>query len=238
MKTGFEMLDQFMEECQPTQENYAEEFSNWIGEAGQKMIEEDAREFMALNKVKVREERPLQVVLAELDEEMQKFGHPLPGLFNPGLSPEEIKDTLKTDQVNPDLLTLYSWHNGFINWQGLGSDLFLNFSFLPLQEAWDRKQHLSDFIPPYFVPIMDDIFGNHLEISLTGEGEFKDILCQHVHDGSSLFYPSPAAFFAAVSACLREGLFCVDKRQGLKGEDIIKGNLDKLSLLHGRYRFA
>lgn len=88
MKTGFEMLDQFMEERQPTQENYAEEFSNWIGEATQKMIEEDAREFMALNKVKVREERPLQVVLAELDEEMRKFGHPLPGLFNPGLSPE------------------------------------------------------------------------------------------------------------------------------------------------------
>lgn len=150
MKLVTDFMGKFFEERKPTQENIASEFANWIGGVGQNMIEEDMRAALAKNQVQVREERPLKELLAELDEEMLKLDDRLPGLFNPGLSPEEIKGTLQMEPVNPDLITLYTWHNGFVDQPDADSALFGLYRFMPLSEGLGLKKALSDFIPSYF----------------------------------------------------------------------------------------
>lgn len=238
MKYVKKFFGRFFKERRPTMENLAEEFQSWVGGVGQEMLEADARKHMALDRVQVREARPLGAVLDELENEMRKCDERLLDLFNPGLSSDEIRAALKTDQVNPDLISLYRWRNGLRDDQRVRLSLFGLYRFLPLAVGLRKKEMLSEFIVPDFMPVMDDECGNYLEISLTGDGKFQNILCEHIHDDASMFYPGPSAYFAAVAACLREGALVKNEEAGQEGEDFLIEDFDRVWDIHGRYRFS
>lgn len=195
----------------------------------------EADEALRINRVKTRETRALKDVLKELDQQFAAFDSRLPQFFNPGLSSFEIRALIYSESINPDLITLYGWHNGFSGQAGQSNPLLGEYRFLPLAEALALREQMRPLIPVDALPIMINEVGDWMDLSISGEGPYKDLFCIADHDDLPSFYPSVAAYFAALTTCFRERTFSIKEKAGDNGSDLLAGRMDQFFAINDRY---
>ena len=195
----------------------------------------EADEALRINLVESREMRPLKDVLKELDQQLIGLDSRLSLFFNPGLSSAKIRKLVGSEPVHPDLIALYSWHNGFSGQAGQNNPLFGEYRFLPLTEALALREQMRPLIPAGVLPVMLNEEGDWMDMSVSGEGPYKDLFCIADHDDLPSFYPTVASYFAALIACLREGTFSIQEKTEDNGNDLFVGQLDKYFAINDRY---
>ena len=202
------------------------------------MRDEDTLKIMKAEQYDRQETRTLAEILPLLEAEMAKLDPRIPQLFNPGLTIAELEGLkLKGgQQLPPDLITLYSWHNGVRSFEV--ADLFMSYQFLPVNETLVMMESLGSFSPEHFFTILSSDFGTSVDLDLRGEKQFNSIVSIADPELGVLgVYPNINALFGALLAAFEDGVFQVKKGSGPQGEDVLVAKYDSLNKAFVAFQF-
>ena len=215
-----------------------EGFVNQVAQHSSTMRDEDTLKIVKAEKYDRQETRTLAEILPLLEAAMTKLDPRIPQLFNPGLTVAELEGLkLKGgQQLPPDIITLYSWHNGVHSYEA--ADLFMSYQFSPINETLTMMEVLGSFAPEHFFTILSNDFGTSVDLDLRDEKHFKSTV--NIADpelGVLGVYPGINAFFGALLAAFEEGVFQVEKGTGPQGEDVLVAKYNSLNKAFEAFQF-
>lgn len=196
--------------------------------------EDRIQRLLAEGTAESKEENPLDAVLADLSLAMRNVDPRIEALFFPGLLREELEQAWKEDAhpLPDDIVTLYAWHNGI---DEDAEELFRGHRFLPFADVLQVWKMHRDLYSGDFLPFMQNIFGFSVMADMRRDHHAGLVYETDADDFCHpLVYPNLAAYFAAVAACFREGVFQVEAGGG--GE--LVGRHDAMQRVCKRFSLA
>jgi len=184
--------------------------------------------------VSVREERPLTEILKELDSAMCSLEQRTALIFAKGLTRRKINSLWKSaaSPLPENLATLYAWRNGTGPDAG---EFFHRYRFLSMESALESYREMRPLYSSAFFPFMQDVFGCRVQYDMRPD-QHGGLVYESDVDAfdQPIVYPGLNAYFAALAACFREGVFRVI-RDADAGSDVLVGYGDHMDAVFRSY---
>ena len=227
----------------PEAEDLSGEGVEFMFEEMNEMIEareERIQTLLDTGRCAVREERPFADVVAELLAEMGRLDRRLASLLAPGLPGDEIARLwARTRSPLPSAVVDY-----FGRVDGVANpghfDLFRGYAAWSLDTALVRNNDMREFKPFHYFTIMENIFGCAIQMDIREDASRRGLVYEvDEHEFVHVtVYPSPGAFFAALTSCFRRGYFRIVPGVAADGgrmPDRLVGDHDRVDAAFGDY---